>query len=74
MSLGFRERKRPMLVLSRMQNESIMIGDDIVVMVVDIRGGKVRLGIKAPREVPVHREEIFNAIKRQEEENSESQT
>ena len=54
-----------MLVLSRQRDQSIMIGDNIVVTIVDIRGDKVRLGIKAPNEVPVHREEVFEAIKRE---------
>ena len=53
-----------MLVLSRHRDESIMIGDDVVITIVDIRGDKVRLGIKAPQEIPVHREEVFDAIKR----------
>ena len=48
-----------MLVLSRMNNESIVIGDDIVITVVEIRGDKVRLGVDAPREVPVHRREVY---------------
>ena len=56
-----------MLVLSRKKNESIIINDDIVVMVVDIRGDKVRLGIEAPKEVTVHRREVYDAIKRSEE-------
>ena len=51
-----------MLVLSRHKNESIIIGDKIVVTIIDIVGDKVRLGIEAPREVPVHREEIWLAI------------
>jgi len=51
-----------MLVLSRMRDESIIIGDNIVITVVDIRGDKVRLGIQASTEIPVHREEIFNLI------------
>ena len=51
-----------MLVLSRKKNESIVINNDIVVTVVDIRGDKVRLGIVAPKEVPVHRQEVFDAI------------
>ncbi|MFO0884915.1 MAG: carbon storage regulator CsrA [Pirellulales bacterium] len=54
-----------MLVLSRHRDESIMIGDDIVVTIVDIRGDKVRLGINAPNEVPVHRQEVFEAIQRE---------
>ncbi len=53
-----------MLVLSRKKDESIIIRDDIVVTVVEVRGDKVRLGIEAPREVSVHRREIYDAIKR----------
>lgn len=56
-----------MLVLSRKKNESIVINDDIVIMVVDVRGDKVRLGIQAPREVTVHRREVYEAIKQSEE-------
>lgn len=51
-----------MLVLSRKKNESIVIDDTIVVTVVEIRGDKVRLGIQAPKEVPVHRSEVHAAI------------
>jgi carbon storage regulator len=51
-----------MLVLSRKRNESIVIDGSIVITVVEIRGDKVRLGIEAPREVPIHRQEIFAAI------------
>jgi carbon storage regulator len=54
-----------MLVLSRQRDESIVIGDNIVVTIVDIRGDKVRLGIQAPGEIPVHRQEIFEAIQRE---------
>lgn len=54
-----------MLVLSRQRDESIMIGDNVVVTVVDIRGDKVRLGIQAPNEIPVHRREVYEAIKRE---------
>lgn len=54
-----------MLVLSRHRDESIIIGDDIVVTVVDIRGDKVRLGIQAPTHIPVHRQEIYEAIQRE---------
>jgi len=54
-----------MLVLSRQRDESIMIGDNVVVTVVDIRGDKVRLGIQAPNEIPVHRREVYDAIKRE---------
>ena len=56
-----------MLVLSRQRDETIMIGDDIELTVVDIRGDKVRLGIKAPSHVAVHRKEIYDAIKRENE-------
>jgi carbon storage regulator len=51
-----------MLVLSRKKNESIVINNDVTVTVVEIRGDKVRLGIVAPKEVPVHRQEVFDAI------------
>ena len=54
-----------MLVLSRHRDESIIIGDDIVITVVDIRGDKVRLGINAPIEIPVHRQEVYEAIQRE---------
>ena len=59
-----------MLVLSRHRDESIMIGDKIVVTIVDIRGDKVRLGINAPSSVPVHRQEVFDAIQREAQQNS----
>lgn len=51
-----------MLVLSRKKNESIVINNDVVITVIEIRGDKVRLGIAAPKDVPVHREEVFEAI------------
>ena len=54
-----------MLVLSRHRDESIMIGDDVVVTIVDIRGDKVRLGIEAPTSIPVHRQEVYEAIQRE---------
>jgi carbon storage regulator len=54
-----------MLVLSRHRDESIMIGDDIVITIVDIRGDKVRLGIAAPQDIPVHRQEVYEAIQRE---------
>lgn len=54
-----------MLVLSRHRDEEIMIGDDIKVVVVEIRGDKVRLGIEAPSRVPVHRREVYDAIRRE---------
>jgi carbon storage regulator len=55
-----------MLVLTRKKNESIVINDDITIVVVEIRGDKVRLGVEAPKEVPVHRREVFDAIRRNE--------
>jgi len=54
-----------MLVLSRQRDESIVIGENIIVTVVDIRGDKVRLGIEAPSEIPVHRREVYEAIQRE---------
>src|SRR6478672_10532147 len=54
-----------MLVLSRQRDETIMIGDDIEVTVVDIRGDTVRLGINAPKEISVHRKEVYDAIRRE---------
>lgn len=54
-----------MLVLSRQRDETIMIGDNIQVTVVDIRGDKVRLGIVAPLEIAVHRKEVYDAIQRE---------
>ena len=54
-----------MLVLSRYKDQSIYIGDDIVVTIVDVRGDRIRLGIEAPPDVPVHRQEIYEAIKRE---------
>jgi carbon storage regulator len=53
-----------MLVLSRKKNESIVINNDITIVVVEIRGDKVRLGVEAPKEVPVHRREVYEAIRR----------
>jgi carbon storage regulator len=57
------------LVLSRKKNESIVINDNITITVVEIRGDKVRLQVDAPREVPVHRKEVFDAIRRNQAEN-----
>lgn len=59
-----------MLVLSRNKDESIMIGDDVVITVVDIREGKVRIGIEAPSDIPVHRQEVYDAIKSQQQKKS----
>ena len=60
-----------MLVLSRHRDEGIMIGDNVVVTIVDIRGDKVRLGIDAPTEIPVHRQEVYDAIQRENREASQ---
>jgi carbon storage regulator len=54
-----------MLVLSRCKDESIMVGERVEITIVDVRGNKVRLGITAPRSVPVHRKEVFDAIHRE---------
>jgi len=54
-----------MLVLSRKKHEQIVINEDIVVTVIDVRGDRVRLGVAAPREVPVHRKEVHTAMKRE---------
>ena len=56
-----------MLVLSRKKDEKIIIGDSITIMVIEIRGDKVRLGIDAPKDVTVHRQEVYEAIKREQE-------
>jgi carbon storage regulator len=63
-----------MLVLSRQRDETIMIGDEIEITVVDIRGDKVRLGITAPRHIAVHRKEVYDAIKRENREASQMGT
>jgi carbon storage regulator len=57
-----------MLVLSRQRDESIVIGDNVVITIVDVRGDRVRLGIDAPREVTVHRREVYDAIQRENRE------
>jgi carbon storage regulator len=62
-----------MLVLSRKKNESIVINDDITIVVVEIRGDKVRLGVEAPKEVPVHRNEVYEAIRRNNNRPAEEQ-
>ena len=61
-----------MLVLSRKKDESIVIDDKIVITVVEIRGDKVRLGIQAPREVPIHRSEIHAPIQSEQQQSSQS--
>lgn len=55
-----------MLVLSRKKNESIVIGDAIIIAIVEIRGDKVRLGFQAPKEISVHRSEVWEAIHQEE--------
>ena len=55
-----------MLVLSRKRNEQIVIGDDVVITIVEIRGDKVRLGIEAPSTIPVHRHEVYAALQREQ--------
>ena len=59
-----------MLVLSRKKNESIVINDDISIVVVEIRGDKARLGVEAPKEIPVHRREVYDAIKKSVEQSN----
>jgi len=61
-----------MLVLSRQRDESIMIGDDVEIIIVDVRGDKVRLGITAPKNIPVHRREIYDAIQREKAEGKDA--
>lgn len=56
-----------MLVLSRQKDESIMVGDEVEITIVDVRGDKVRLGITAPRSISVHRKEVYEAIQREKE-------
>jgi carbon storage regulator len=56
-----------MIVLSRKKNEKLVIGDNVVITVVDIRGDRVRLGIDAPRDIPLARKEVYDALKAQEE-------
>ncbi len=59
-----------MLVLSWQKDESIIIGDDVEITIVDVRGDKVRLGINAPRSISVHRKEVYEAIQREKEQKS----
>ena len=61
-----------MLVLSRKRDERIVIGDNIIITVVEVRGDKVRLGIEAPTEVPVHRQEVLDAMRRNSAEQSKA--
>jgi carbon storage regulator len=68
-----RQKELTMLVLSRQKDESIVIGDDVEVTIVDVRGDKVRLGITAPKSIPVHRREIYEAIQREKEAQRQSE-
>ena len=61
------QKELAMLVLSRQRDESIMIGDEVEITIVDVRGDKVRLGITAPKSIPVHRREIYDAIQREKD-------
>ena len=70
--LSTNAKESKMLVLSRKKNESIVINNDITIVVVEIRGDKVRLGVEAPKEVPVHRREVYDAIKRTERDQKEA--
>ncbi|MCA9113677.1 MAG: carbon storage regulator CsrA [Planctomycetaceae bacterium] len=63
-----------MLVLSRQRDQSIIIGDNIVITIVDIRGDKVRIGIEAPTEITVHRQEVYEAIRREAEARNSQET
>jgi carbon storage regulator len=65
MDADYNGRSHTMLVLSRQRDESIIIGDKVVITIVDIRGDKVRLGIEAPGEVSVHRQEVYESIQRE---------
>jgi carbon storage regulator len=59
-------KERPMLVLSRKLNESIVINDNVVVTVLGVKGDRVRIGIDAPGEIPVHRQEVFEKMQNEE--------
>jgi carbon storage regulator len=72
-ALAISDHASTMLVLSRQRDESIIIGDNIVITIVDVRGDKVRLGIEAPREVSVHRREVYEAIQRENQQASKIQ-
>lgn len=67
-----KQRSIVMLVLSRQKDESIIIGDDVEITIVDVRGDKVRLGINAPKSISVHRKEVYEAIQREKAEKAKS--
>jgi len=61
-----------MLVLTRRTNETLMVGDDVTVTVLGVKGNQVRIGVNAPREVAVHREEIYERIKTEEQQGNDT--
>ena len=67
-----KQKELDMLVLSRQKDESIMVGDDVEITIVDVRGDKVRLGITAPKRISVHRREVYDAIQREKAEKAEN--
>ena len=62
-----------MLILTRRVGETLMIGDEVTVTVLGVKGNQVRIGVNAPRDVAVHREEIYERIKREKAEQAEQQ-